>query len=222
MKFLMATMAFVIMSTTALAQECATIQSHRKYTLSQKIFTFGTDFRIYHEKDQVGTIIQKIWRWGKTFELRNEKKELVAKAKQRVFSFGVKIDIYDCNDNVIGAFQENIFRSMFSVRSIYSILDANQKLVGQSKKLDFFGTDITFYDAEGEIMAELTRPYINWWGDKWSLVLQSDNKLDPRVMFFAAAYKTSADAERRAEEERRRQEEEESESRRTEPETTLQ
>lgn len=148
-------------------------------------------------RQKLGKVIERVLSWGKTFEVLNEKGQLVAKARQQVFTYGVKIDVYDCQNKIIGSMQENIWKSFWKITTMYTLLDGNGQTVGQSRKFDGFGTDIIFYDASKRMNARLTRPYFNPLTDRWSFTLSDDSPLDSRILFFAAAYKTSADDARR-------------------------
>lgn len=190
-------LSLTILPSLVFAEQCPTIRESRSFNINQKFLTVGTDFVVLVSDQPIGEVVQRIFNWGKTFELLNENGELIAKAQQRVFSLGVKVDVYDCQDRFIGSVQENIMESLLKFHTVYSILDAQNQLVGQSKKLDWFGTDITFYDGSNRRIATLSRPLINWFTDKWVLSVDASGRLDSRIMFFAAAYKTSADGERR-------------------------
>ncbi|MCB9025585.1 MAG: hypothetical protein H6625_04645 [Bdellovibrionaceae bacterium] len=177
------------------ANDCPTIRKSNVYNINQKLFTIGSDFDILINDQFAGKVLQKIFKW-KSFELRNENGELVAKAIQRIFTFGVKIDIYDCLERPIGSVQEDILKSLLKIRTVYSIFNGKDQLVGQSNKLEWFGTDITFYDASKRQVSMLSRPYINFFTDEWVLYQGNSHQVDPRIMFFVAAYKTSVDRDR--------------------------
>ncbi|OQW50824.1 MAG: hypothetical protein A4S09_10885 [Proteobacteria bacterium SG_bin7] len=193
---ILALVAFFSFVGSIQANDCPIIRQQQSYNINQKFFTIGSDFDILSGEHKLGKVIQKVFNWGKTFELLNENGQLVAKARQQVVSFGVKVDVYDCQNRVIGSLQENILKSLFKIQTVYSIMDGNGQLAGQSKKLDFFGTDITFFNASGQLNASLSRPFINWMTDKWVLVLNGNSTVDSRILFFTAAYKTSADSDR--------------------------
>lgn len=192
----LAIFTFVVFAQVALAAECPTIQKSSQLNVNQRLLSFGTDFDIRSSGAPAGKVVQKVLNVGRTFELRNEKNELVAAAHQRVISLGVKIDVRDCNNQPIGSLQENILKSLLKVQTVYSIFNGQNQLVGQSVKLDWFGTDIRFYDSSGRLAATLSRPYWRLLVDKWTLSLGSA-ALDQRVLLFAAAYKTTVDRERR-------------------------
>lgn len=121
--------------------------------------------------------------------------QLIAVAHKRVVSLGVKIDVRDCHGQSIGGLQENILKSVFKTFTVYSVFDGRGELVGQSKKLDFFGTDITFYDSSGRVAAGLSRGYWRILRDSWT-VTGRGSQVDMRVLVVAAVYKTLVDGER--------------------------
>lgn len=167
------------------------------YNINQQISLIGSHFDIINGYQSAGKISQQVLSWGKTFELRNENDQLVAKAKQQVFSLGVRVDVYDCQGQLIGTLEEDVLESLFKVNTVYSILNEHGLLVGRSRKLDWLGTDIIFFDASERPIATLTRPFFNWLTDKWTISIADTKQVDPRLMFFTAAYKTSADSDRK-------------------------
>ncbi len=178
------------------AQECPILSLQSDYKIKEKILSIGHDFEITSGLQNVGSIRQRVFNWGKTFEMMNEADQLVARAEARIFSIGSKVDIYDCVGRLIGSVQENVLKSLFKVHTVYSVFNPNGEKIGQSKKLDWVGTDITYYSVSGHPMAQMSRPWINWFVDTWTISFNS-TQVDPRLFFFAAAYKTAVDADRR-------------------------
>ena len=169
------------------------------FEVDQDILSIGSDFHIKSGTNKCGVVEERVLSWGKTFEyLMND--TLVARAEQKVLSWGVDIEIFDNKKVKIGEIEEEILESMFSIKTIYSIKDANGNIIGKSKKLDFFGTDIDIYDTDGSVIATMRRPMINLLSDSWDINIKSD-KIDKRILVFIPCYKTSADDERREEEE---------------------
>jgi uncharacterized protein YxjI len=169
----------------------------RGYDMNQILLTIGSDFDILVGNRMVGKVTQRMMNWGRTFELSNVQNQIIATARAQVFTLGTKIDVFDCNNQIIGSLQENVLESLFKIQTVYSILDGQGKLVGQSRKLDFFGTDISFADEAGRTVATLSRPYLNFFTDKWHIV-KHNGAIDSRILFFSAAYKTAADSDRKS------------------------
>jgi len=177
-------------------QACPSLPQAEEYKIVERVFAIGIDFSIETHGDKIARIDQKHFIWGTAFTLKTAQDELIATAKARVFSWGVKVDVEDCNGNRIGMLDENVIRSMFSLKTIYSLYDSASELQGQSKELNFVGTDITFYNSSKKEIASLNRRVFNPLADKWTLKISSISELDPSLMFFTAAYKTLADKER--------------------------
>jgi hypothetical protein len=181
------------------ARECPAIQAQTKYYLNERFFTIGTDLDILSGERKIGQVVQRLINGRKTFELLDEKEQVVAKAVKDLNPVVTTVNIYDCEDRLIGVFKENFENSIrtMKIQTIYSLMDASGQLVAQSEKLDILGTDIVFYNDSKEGIAILSRPLLRRPIDKWVLNLNGDSQIDSSVFFFAAAYKTSADRKRR-------------------------
>jgi hypothetical protein len=199
----------LVLPTQALfaAGECPSIAAHDEYNINQYLFDIGSDFNILSNKNPVGKIKQRTVKLRKTFKLYNENDQHVATAKEEIFSAGVKINIEDCNGQHIGTLDEALIKSFFKIGVIYSLLNEKGQLIGQSQALKFFETNITFYDSADRTQATLTRGMVNIMRDKWTLKINRVSPLDNRLLFFTAAYKTSADEDRRNEEEKKEEKE---------------
>lgn len=165
-----------------------------QFKVDQDILSIGSDFHIKSGSNKCGVVEERVLSWGKTFEyLMNG--QLVSRAEQRVLSWGIDIEVFDDKKVKIGEIEEEILEGMFSIKTIYSIKDSSGKVIGKSKKLDFFGTDIDIYNMNGDLIATMRRPMINLLSDSWKINIM-DDKIDKRLLVFIPCYKTSADAER--------------------------
>lgn len=170
------------------------IELTNNFIVDQDILSIGSDFHIKSGSNKCGVVEERVFSWGKTFEyLTND--TLVSRAEQRVISWGVKIDVYDESKNKIGSIEEEILEGLFSIKTIYSIKDSSDNIVGKSKKLDFFGTDVDIYNDKGDLIVTMTRPMINILSDTWTINIKSD-EIDKRILVFIPCYKTSVDDER--------------------------
>lgn len=177
------------------------VELPNKFEVDQDILSIGSDFHIASGSSKCGVVEERVLSWGTTFEyMMND--TLVARAEERVISWGVNIDVYDNNKTKIGSIEEEILESMFSIKTIYSIKDADGSVVGKSKKLDFFGTDIDIYNPNGDLVVTMERPMINLLSDSWTINIKSD-EIDKRILVFIPCYKTSADAERESEDDKK-------------------
>jgi len=164
-----------------------------KFDIEENLISIGTDFTI----STGGIIEQRTLNLRTTFEyLQNDK--VIASAEKSLLSWGVEIIIYDSKKEKIGSIEEEIIKSMFSIKTIYTIKDAKGTVLGTSKKLDFIGTDIDIYDQSGNIICTMTRPMINLLSDTWTVNI-INNKIDKRILIFIPCYKTYADNERKDE-----------------------
>ena len=171
------------------------------FVVDQDIISIGSDFHITSGDNKCGVVEERIMSWGKTFEyMMND--TLVSRAEERLISWGVNIDVYDNKKNKIGSIEEEILEGMFSIKTIYSIKNANGDVIGKSKKLDFFGTDIDVYDNSDKLIATMTRPMINLMSDTWTIDVKAD-VIDKRILIFIPCYKTSVDAERESEDKKK-------------------
>ncbi len=171
-----------------------------KSVIKEKFFSIGNDFEIYAEgeKDYRGKIVQRILNLTTTFELLDEKGELVAKARSKFWALGSTIEVTDAEGKKIGTIKENVLKSLFKVTTSYRVLDAQDKEIGISKKLDLLSTDIVVYDLAGKQLFQTKRPWLNLLTDKWTTTLDSKSTIDPRILVFIPAYKTAVDNYRRA------------------------
>ena len=190
--------SLILSAGVSFAEECPMIAAAPAYQMKQVYLTIGTDFDLYSTSGQyAGKIIEKVFnpRPGKTFDLVDDKGQRVARARERFFSFFTKIDVFDCHKRFIGSLQKNYIRSKMDIGSSYSILDAKNKVVGQSRKLDLLNSEITFYDTQQRIVAVAHRPVINVARDSWDVQIYADlATFDPRVFLFAPAFKTAKDS----------------------------
>ncbi len=194
MRILFLVMAAIIQCSFAMANECPSIPRHTNYMMKQELFSIGSDFTLMADDHAVGEVTQQIFNIGTVFTLKNSDGQVVAFAKQRVFSFGTKIDIYDCNKKLVGKLQENLLQtSAFGIRSVYSILDVNDKLIGQSDKKTFFKTTINFFDVNQRLNASISSVLKILGSNNWSISQSDESIIDPNLLFFTAAYKALAD-----------------------------
>ena len=184
----------------ASAARCPQIAPAITYSMTQSFFAFGTDFYIYTSAGQLaGWVGQRNLHWSKTFDLYNEKNEFVARAREQAFTWGVKIDVTDCEGRPLGSIQENIISSLFKTWSTYTLYNANERAVGQSKKLEYGDTSIVFFTKSDGRIAEAYRPWANFFRDHWEVRLSSEKpEFDSRIVFFVPAFKSTSDAQRAA------------------------
>lgn len=183
---------------TNVVEKTTPMELPNNFKMSENLISFGTDFDIDDLSGKnVGMVKERTLNLTNTFEYVDNIGTLKSRAEESFFSWGVEIIVYDENHKIIGYIQENILDGMFSIETIYSILDGNKKKIATSKKLDFIGTDIDIYTG-GNLSIAMTRPYFNLMSDTWTVNIKDVN-VDKRIAVFIPAYKTVADNRREEE-----------------------
>lgn len=171
----------------------------KKFELHERVLSWSTTFDIREGGKSYGKVTQKILSLRRSFTYEDASGACVAKAAQKILSWGVEIEVSDCSGRTIGFIKEQVFKSFFKVHTTYSILDAQKKEVAVSTKVDWIGTEVTLM-AGSRRAAKLSRPWLNWFSDTWTVELDDQSAVDARLTVMIAAYKTAVDNERRAEE----------------------
>jgi uncharacterized protein YxjI len=156
-----------------------------------------TSFEIRSGSQKLGKVEQKVLSWTRSFNYYDAQGSLLATARQAAFSWGVQVDIFDCNQKKIGTLKENLLKSWLKVETTYDILDAAGVKVATSEKQDWITTDFYLRDTGGRLVAELHRPWNTLFGESWKVTIHYSQALDPRLYIMVGAYKTSVDKERR-------------------------
>lgn len=173
-----------------------------KFQIVEYVFSLTNKFDVRAEGKTLGTITEKFFSMTRSFTYADPAGRCVAQARERLFSWGVHIDVTDCSGGKIGAIKENILKSLFKVSTTYSILDASDREVASSEKLDWIGTEMTLRkgrNGTGPRIAKLSRPWLQIFSDHWDVELDDPKAADSRLVVMIAAYKTAVDNARRAE-----------------------
>ncbi len=165
---------------------------------SEYLLTILRDEMAIHDgKQNYGTVTERFWALTKGFIYRSSSGEVVANARMRIFSLGTAIDVTDATEKPIGTFRERIFYSLLTKSySVYEILDPVGNVLAESEKFDLFGTTFTLRTPAGKVIAVISRPWVNWLRDDWSIQIVDHKTVDPRILVMIPAYKTSMDKER--------------------------
>lgn len=145
-----------------------------------------------------GRITERLLSLSKSFTYESGAGRCVARARQSIFSWGSHVDVTDCSGGKIGAVKEQVLKSLFKVHTTYSILDAADREVAVSEKVDWISTSVTLRKPGGSVIATLERPWLNLLSDTWTVKLHDRAAVDARLIVMIAAYKTSVDNDRRA------------------------
>lgn len=172
----------------------------RTFSMTEKVISW-TDTLIPNDGvNSYGWIAERFIALTKRFDYYAPDGSIVASARQKFFTWGVKIEITDGAGKLIGRIEERVFRSLLKIDTLYNIYNGSGQLVAESEKFDFFTTHFTLREpGTRRTVAELRR---GWWNpirDTWEVTLSKDNGIDPRVVAMIAAYKTSVDNDRKSE-----------------------
>ncbi|MFC1523121.1 hypothetical protein ACFL6Y_12000, partial [Elusimicrobiota bacterium] len=132
-----------------------------EFTITERVISVTDTFEIEANKKKYGAITEALISLTKSFEYKDQNKKCVAKASAKLVSWGSHVVVTDCDKNKIGSIKENVVKSLFSVYTNYSILDAKDKEIAISEKVDWITTELTLTDKEGQVIVELKRPWIN-------------------------------------------------------------
>lgn len=169
------------------------------FQLKKKILSIGTDMYITNSnRDNFGKIEERTLSWGRTFQYYDNTGKILATAKQEVFSFGTKISITDENGEKIGSVEQELFESMFSLHSIYSVKDKNDEVVAKSKKLDFFTSNVDIFDMSGNFVANFDQRSFTI-SDKWNCKIDNTT-IDKRLIIFIPSFVSAAQDDKREKE----------------------
>jgi len=170
-----------------------------KFTLKEKVISLTTTFDLKGGGKSLGRITEKIFSLTRAFTYDDASGNRIAEARAKLLSWGNQVIVTDCQGREIGTIKEEIFKSLFKVRTIYKILDARDHEIAKSEKVDWVGTSFTLRDGRGRKVASLERPWINLLSDSWDVTIHDSKAVDPRMIVMIAAFKTSVDNARRAE-----------------------
>lgn len=164
----------------------------KKFRMEEKFMTFGLDMQVTDDdNNDYGVVEQRTMSFTKTFELLDSDRNVIAKGKSRAFSFTTVVDVTDADGKLIGTLEEEIFENLFSLGSLYTIKDSNGKVVGKSKKLDFFTTDVSIKGSSGNINME--KEFLSF-GDQWEV--NFNGNFDRRLVAFIPSFISSSQKEK--------------------------
>ncbi len=168
-----------------------------QFTIRERFFSLTDTFDLKAGNQKLGTLTEKFFSLTKSFLYDDSSGRCAAKARARFFSWGTRIDVANCQGQKIGSIKENVFKSLLKVYTVYSILDAHDREIAKSRKTEWISTDVVLRRKDGGLIAELRRPWLNVFVDKWTVRVQDARAVDSRLIVMIAAYKTSVDNDRR-------------------------
>ncbi len=163
------------------------------FRMEESLMSFGLDMSITDDSgNDYGIVEERTMSFTKTFELLDSGRNVIAKGQTEAFSLTTTIDIEDESGKLIGTLEEEIFENLFSLGSLYTIKDANGKVIAKSRKLDFFTTDVSINGSAGNIT--MSKEFLSF-GDQWEI--KYNGSIDKRLVAFIPAFISSAQKERR-------------------------
>ncbi len=173
-----------------------------RFFIKERFFALTDTFDIISESGNMGSVKEKFFSLTKAFRYVDENGNCLALARARLFSWGTHIDVTDCqtpNPHKIGSIKEKVLKTItgLGITNLYLIYDGNGRKIALSKKVEVLSTDIALRDTQGRKIAELKRPWLNFFRDSWTVTISNPQAVDSRLIVLIAAYKTSVDNDRR-------------------------
>ena len=168
-----------------------------QFTLNERTVSFTTTLDLQDDDGTFGRIDEKFFKLTKSFNYTDSSGYKVAEAREKLFSWGVQVDVFDCQGQKIGTIKENILKSLFKTSTTYTIENAIGNVVAVSNKVDIVATSFTLKDPSGKKIATLKRSMFSLFGDNWNVKVYNHDILDPRILVMIGAYKTSTDNDER-------------------------
>lgn len=166
-------------------------------TVTGRVFSWTHTYDVACQSGNNGTLTENLFSWGRSYHYEDKNGVTIAKGRQEVFAWGSTVDVTDGNSKALGKIKENVFQSAFKPYTNYTIYDPAGQSIGTSKKIEWLNTDFSIADANGHTVAHMHRPWINWLRDQWSVDVDRNSKIDPRLLMMIPAYKSSVDADRK-------------------------
>lgn len=175
--------------TPAVAATCPATNLPASFSVAEQPLSWTTTLTV----SGGGTVSGDMWSWTPSFTYTDGSGALIATAKKAAFSWGVHVDVFDCNGTLIGSVQEKVFSYWSGYQTLYAILDANGHEIATSGKFGWFDTTFTINDPTGHAVATLNRPMTFVSGDTWTVQVSQPGVVDDRILVMTAAFKTEAD-----------------------------
>lgn len=168
-----------------------------QFSVNERVLSVMTTLDLDGPSGSFGKVTKRFFSVADQFDWTAPSGATVATGRKRLLSWGNIVEVTDGSGHKIGTIKEEILKSLFKVYTTYWILDANDRPVARSEKVDWLGTEITMFDGGGHQIVRLSRPWINPLGDKWEVQVFNQQAVDPRLIVMTSIFKTDADNQRR-------------------------
>lgn len=187
------TSCLTLCALTGIAQAAVLDRVPDEFTVTQRWFSWTTDFDIETKNFKLGYVHRKFFSLALEYDFYDMDDSLLAKARMRWFSWGATFDVVDDLELPLGRVEEKIF-TFFPTFEIIS--PANEILA--IAKLNFWGTTYTLRDpVTSEPLATLYRPFFrlkdNWTVNIVNTELFYQKQIDPRLFVILMAFQTDRD-----------------------------
>lgn len=186
LSFLLLTLVF---STLAEAS-CPQLSLPQDFEINEKGASDGRDFQIKGKSGKIGLIKMRNPRGRFSFEIRNERKELIARAKEEDRGDDARIEIFDCENRSIGSIRARDWRNSFHLNKEFKLYDGAGREQGKARKNELLAAKYEVRDYNDELCMEIHQPAIDLFKDSWDLKFLSAT-VDPRVAILLPVYRTS-------------------------------
>ncbi|HKY64541.1 MAG TPA: hypothetical protein VJR29_14135 [bacterium] len=188
------------------------------FYLDEELVSATMSFHVQDDRKRYGRISAPWFRLTPAFQYCDASGKEVAKGQVELISVGTTISVTDPSGKRIGKIKEEIFQN-FGFTNRYTILDAQDREVATSDKLELLSTSFTIKDKAGQVVAEIYQPALHCCTERWAVEVQDSSKVDSRLLALLPPFKTLKDAERRREQEETEQEERKNNAEREKQET---
>ena len=192
---LLSHIASVVLAATGLFAQTPSVPS--RFSVNERVLSLVTTLDLVGPSGCFGKVTKRFFSMADQFDWTASSGTPVATGRKRILSWGNVIDVMDARGRKIGTIKEEVLKSFFKVYTTYRILDANDRPVARSEKVDWLGSEITMFDGSGRRVVRLSRPWINPLGDKWEVQVANQQTVDPRLIVMTGVFKTDADNQRR-------------------------
>lgn len=179
---------------------CPVLELPENFELNEKSASDGRDFQIKSKSGKIGTISMRNPRGRFSFEIRNERKELIARAKEEDRGDDSRIEVFDCQNRSLGSIRARDWRNSFHLNKEYKILDGAGREQGMARKNELLAAEFQVRSYADELCMEIHQPAVDFFKDSWDLKFFSA-AVDPRVAILLPAYRTSVKYREKLEEE---------------------
>ena len=85
----------------------------------------------------------------------------IGRTDDKYFSINVQIRLRNKDNKIIARFEEQIWKSLTKIGTVYTIKDGDGNILGKSNKLELFDTVFTIYDNDDNIIATAEQKILN-------------------------------------------------------------